>query len=195
VNRRPRWTVPNLLSALRIALVPVLLIMALWGNRQAFLWLLATAFLTDALDGAIARRTGQVSRFGASLDSSADVAIYATIVLSMALLWPELLRQERIAIGAVIASIALPALVGLLRFGHFTSYHTLLVKIAVVATALGLFPMLLGVSAWPFRIAAVLSVIAAIEEVLISLLSARERSDVRGLWVILRERSSEDSRA
>jgi CDP-diacylglycerol--glycerol-3-phosphate 3-phosphatidyltransferase len=194
MNQRPRWTVPNLLSALRIALVPVLLLLAAFGQRDAFVWVLAAAFLSDAIDGPIARLTGQVSRFGASLDSWADVSIYATIALSMAMLWPELLRRESIAIAAVIASIALPALVGLLRFGHFTSYHTLLVRFAVVVTALGLFPMLLGISAVPFRIAAVVAVIAGLEEVLISLLSVRERSDVQGIWVVLRERRKSGQR-
>jgi phosphatidylglycerophosphate synthase len=37
MNHPRRWTVPNLLSALRIGLVPVLLLMALQGQRQAFL--------------------------------------------------------------------------------------------------------------------------------------------------------------
>ncbi len=194
MNHPRRWTVPNLLSALRIALVPVLLLMALQGQRQAFLWLLAAAFVTDAIDGPIARLTGQVSRFGASLDSWADVSIYATIAVAMALLWPDTLREEHIAVGAVIASIALPALVGLVRFGHFTSYHTLLVKIAAVATAVSLFPMLLGLSALPFRIAAALAVLAGTEEILISLLSGRERSDVPSLWIVLRDRRKADRR-
>jgi CDP-diacylglycerol--glycerol-3-phosphate 3-phosphatidyltransferase len=182
-----RWTVPNLLSASRIALAPVLLALAFNGQGEPFLWLLAAAFLTDALDGSIARLTGQVSRFGATLDSWGDVSIYTTVAVAMLLLWPALLRQEAIAVGAVVASFALPTLVGVVRFGHFTSYHTLLVKVAAVATALGLFPLLLEISPWPFRIAAVLAVLAGLEEIVISLLLGLDRSDVRGLWVVLRD--------
>ena len=179
------WTLPNLLSAVRLVLAPVLLFLALAAQREAFLWVLGVAFLTDAADGSIARLTGQVSRFGATLDSWADVIIYATVAVCMALLWPELLRSELLAVGAVAASFLLPAVVGLLRFGHFTSYHTWLVKFAVGACALGLFLMLLGVSVWPFRVGAVLAVLAGLEEVAISLVLREERQDVPGLWAVL----------
>jgi CDP-diacylglycerol--glycerol-3-phosphate 3-phosphatidyltransferase len=183
-----RWTLPNLLSAMRLGMVPVLLLLALAGQPEAFLWVLGAAFLTDAVDGTLARMTGQVSRFGAKLDSWADVSIYATVAVSMALLWPQLLASEAIAIGAFVLSFLLPAAVGLVRFGRFTSYHTRLVKVAVGASAIGLYLMLLGISVWPFRIAAVLAVLAALEEVAISLVLREERSDVSGLWAVLRER-------
>ncbi len=182
-----RWTPANLMSATRLGMVPVLLLLALAGQREAFLWILGVAFFTDAVDGTIARLTGQVSRFGAILDSWADVSIYATVAVSMALLWPELLKSEAIAIGAMVVSFILPAAVGLLRFGRFTSYHTWLVKLAVAAAALGLFLMLLGISVWPFRIAAVLVVLAGLEEIAISLVLREERSDVSGLLEVLRD--------
>ncbi|MCG6941373.1 MAG: CDP-alcohol phosphatidyltransferase family protein [Thiohalocapsa sp.] len=188
MNDRARWSLPNLLSAMRLGLVPLLLLLALSGRRDAFLWLLAVAFLTDAVDGTIARLTGQVTRFGAVLDSWADVSIYAAVAVSMALLWPDLLKSEAPAIGAMVASFLLPAAVGLLRFGRFTSYHTWLVKVAVAAAAVGLFLMLLGISVWPFRIAAVLVLLAGLEEIAISLVLREERSDVSGLWAVLRER-------
>jgi len=186
-----RWTLPNLMSAMRLGMVPVLLLLALAGQREAFLWVLAVAFFTDAVDGTIARFTGQVSRFGAILDSWADVSIYATVAVALALLWPELLKSEAIPIGAMVASFILPALVGLVRFGRFTSYHTWLVKLAVGAATLGLFLMLLDISVWPFRIAAMIVVLAGLEEIALSLLLREERSDVAGLWEVLRERRGE----
>ena len=188
MTRRARWTVPNVLSASRLAMAPILLVLAFLAQREAFLWVLGAAFLTDAIDGIIARMTGQVTRFGAKLDSWADGAIYAAVAVSLVLLWPDLLRSEGLAIGAVVGSFALPALIGLLRFGHFTSYHTWLVKLAVGITAVGLFLMLLGFSALPFRVGALLAVLAGLEEIGISLLLREERADVPGLWAVLRDR-------
>jgi len=187
-----RWRLPNLLSASRLVAAPVLLLLALQGHREAFLWLLAVAFFTDAIDGTLARLTGQASRFGAMLDSWADVAVYAAVAVSMLLLWPELVRREGLAFGAVVASFVVPALVGLVRFRRFTSYHTRLVKLAVAATAAGLFLLLLDLAAWPFRIAAVLAVLAALEEVVITLLLAEERSNVSSLLEVLRTRRHQD---
>ncbi|MGD8275274.1 MAG: CDP-alcohol phosphatidyltransferase family protein [Thiohalocapsa sp.] len=187
-----RWQLPNLLSAFRLVAAPVLLLLALQGHREAFLWLLAVAFFTDAIDGTLARLTGQASRFGAMLDSWADVAVYAAVAVSMLLLWPGLVREEGIAFGAVVASFVVPALVGLLRFRRFTSYHTRLVKVAVAASAVGLFLLLLDLAAWPFRVAAVLATLAALEEIAITLVLDEERSNVGSLLHVLRARRRRD---
>jgi len=180
-------TLPNLLSGFRLLSAPVLLLLAVVGQRDAFIWLLAVAFLTDAVDGVLARYSGQTSRLGARLDSLADVAVYMATAISLLLLWPALVRSEWLAIAAVVISVVLPALAGLLRFGRLTSYHTLLVKVAVVATAFSLFVMLLGISVWPFRVAAMLAVLGALEEVAITAVLREERSDVLSLWHVLRQ--------
>lgn len=181
------WTLPNLLSGLRLGSAPLLLLLAVAGQHQAFLWLLALAFLTDAVDGILARSMGQTSRLGAQLDSWADVATYAVTAIALLLLWPTLVRDEWPAIAGVVLSFTLPALAGLLRFRRFTSYHTLLVKTAVIATVIGLFVMLLGISVWPFRLAAVLAVLAALEELAITAVLREERSDVVSIWHVLRQ--------
>lgn len=186
------WTLPNLLSGFRLLTAPVLVLLASGGDRELFLWLLAIAFFTDAIDGVLARSMGQTGQLGAQLDSWADVAVYAATAIAVFLLWPELVSREWIAITAVILSFVFPALIGLVRFGRFTSYHTRLVKLAVVATVIGLFAMLLDVSAWPFRVAAVLAVLAAAEEVAITLVLKTECSDVDSLWQVLREQRHRD---
>lgn len=181
------WTLPNLLSGLRLGSAPLLLLLALSEQREAFIWLLALAFLTDAVDGVLARTMGQTSRLGAQLDSWADVAIYTVTAIALWRLWPALVRSEWLAVAAVVVSFVLPALAGLLRFRRFTSYHTLLVKVAVAATFVGLLLMLLGVSVWPFRLAALLAVLAALEEIAITVVLREERSDVVSLWHVLRQ--------
>jgi CDP-diacylglycerol--glycerol-3-phosphate 3-phosphatidyltransferase len=181
------WTLPNLLSGFRLLSAPVLVALAMAGQREPFLWLLALAFSTDAVDGVLARITGQTSSLGARLDSWADVAIYVATTVSLLLLWPALMRSEWLAIVAVVASFVIPAIAGLMRFGHFTSYHTRLVKLAVVATVIGLFIMLLGLAVWPFWVAAAFAVLAGLEELAITLILHEERSNITGLMQVLRE--------
>src|SRR5438128_11846186 len=66
-------TVPNLLSAIRILLIPVFVLLLLrHGTEGAGLVLLALVVATDWVDGQIARRTGQVSNLGKILDPVAD---------------------------------------------------------------------------------------------------------------------------
>ena len=74
-------TVPNILSVIRLALVPVFLVLLLSGDYLAALIVLAVASVSDLLDGIIARRFNQVSRFGQLLDPAADrLFILATII-------------------------------------------------------------------------------------------------------------------
>jgi cardiolipin synthase len=78
-----RWlTVPNALSVLRLAGIPVFLWLIL-GPHQDLLALvvLVASGLTDWLDGKLARWLGQTSKLGALLDPAADrLYIVATLV-------------------------------------------------------------------------------------------------------------------
>jgi len=77
-------TVPTLLTLLRIALVPVLVLLFYlpvpWSNIACVV-VFVLAAVTDIADGAIARGTGQTSRFGAFLDPVADKIMVSTALV------------------------------------------------------------------------------------------------------------------
>lgn len=185
----PRWSLANALTAFRLLIAaPLMLVFAIAGERELFLWMLVASFFTDFIDGTVARLSGRPNRFGAMLDSWADVTAYVSIAISVWLLWPELVRREWLPFTAIVGSFLMPSLVGLGKFGRFTSYHTLLVKAAVAATAAGLLLLLWGGPAWPFRLAAVLAVLAALEEIAITSVLDEPRSNVRGICAVWRSR-------
>ena len=69
------WTIPNAIGYLRLAGIPVFLILALSsrnGQSTAAAVLFAAIGWADYLDGFAARLTGQYSRFGALLDPMVD---------------------------------------------------------------------------------------------------------------------------
>lgn len=74
-------TVPNLLSMLRLALVPVFLILILGERHLLAICVLALAGITDYLDGYFARKWNQVTRLGQLLDPAADrLYIFSTLI-------------------------------------------------------------------------------------------------------------------
>jgi len=82
-------TVPNVISFLRLALVPVFAVLIVRGADVWALGVLAVSGASDWLDGFIARRFRQVSRLGKVLDPAADrLFIFVTIV---ALVWRDLI--------------------------------------------------------------------------------------------------------
>jgi len=78
------WTIPNLLSGLRLLGVPVFLVLVLGPHhdRVAFVLLMASG-ASDYFDGKLARRWGQVSRLGTLLDPLADRLYIASTVLAL----------------------------------------------------------------------------------------------------------------
>src|SRR5262245_17103197 len=79
-------TVPNLISATRIALIPVFVLLILdHDTTTAGLILFGVVVATDWVDGAIARRTGQVSDLGKILDPVADRLAIAAGLIALAI--------------------------------------------------------------------------------------------------------------
>lgn len=78
-------TVPNLLSVLRLVLVPVFLVLVVRREDGWAVVTLVVSGVTDFLDGALARRWHQVSRLGQVLDPVADRLFILTTVLGLAL--------------------------------------------------------------------------------------------------------------
>ncbi|MCX8071447.1 MAG: CDP-alcohol phosphatidyltransferase family protein [Candidatus Binatia bacterium] len=76
-------TLPNFLTLLRIAAVPVFLIALTSGHYAAALALFLLAGITDAVDGALARVMESKSSIGASLDPLADKLLVVSSFLSL----------------------------------------------------------------------------------------------------------------
>lgn len=189
-----RCTLANGVTASRLFIaVPAMLVCTAVGAREGFVWVLGASFLTDAVDGTLARLTGRVTHFGAVLDSWADVSAYCAIAIGVTVMWPSLVHSEWLACVTIVIAFLAPALAGLLKFGAFTSYHTRLVKIAVGTTALALLIALLDGPRWPLRLAALIALFAAIEEVSITLMLDELRSNVGSAIELWRTRRSANS--
>jgi CDP-diacylglycerol--glycerol-3-phosphate 3-phosphatidyltransferase len=78
------WNLPNTLTWMRIAAIPLIVLLfymrAPWADPAAGL-LFAAAGVTDSLDGYFARRWQQTSRLGAFLDPVADKLIVAVALV------------------------------------------------------------------------------------------------------------------
>ncbi len=87
------YTIPNLLTVMRIVLIPLIMTSFLVPYAGADIvagLLFAVAGITDAFDGYVARKLGQVSRLGAFLDPVADkliVAVALVLIVSRNPVW------------------------------------------------------------------------------------------------------------
>lgn len=84
------WTIPNLISFLRILTIPVIAVLVGQRHLLAALILLAVSAASDGVDGYVARRFDQVTLLGQMLDPVADRALifFSTIALAIAGILP-----------------------------------------------------------------------------------------------------------
>jgi CDP-diacylglycerol---glycerol-3-phosphate 3-phosphatidyltransferase len=78
INPHPVWNIPNILTLMRIAAIPLMVLLLMTGEREPSFWaaaLFSAASFTDWLDGYLARRMGIVTVFGKFLDPIADKLI------------------------------------------------------------------------------------------------------------------------
>ncbi len=109
------WTIPNAIGFVRIALIPVFLVVALRsddGRDTLAFVLFAVIAWSDYLDGMAARVTGQYSRLGALLDPLTDrllVLAGAIVAWEFELLprWALLVLAAREAFMLLLTQIAL----------------------------------------------------------------------------------------
>jgi CDP-diacylglycerol--glycerol-3-phosphate 3-phosphatidyltransferase len=84
VVRQTPWTVPNILTWIRIAAIPLVIVTFYlpyhWRDAASCI-VFAAAGITDTLDGYLARKLGQITRLGAFLDPVADKLIVATALV------------------------------------------------------------------------------------------------------------------
>ncbi len=79
------FTIPNLLSLLRMALVPPFIIALINGQMKRALLIVVVAGVSDALDGFIARFFNQQSLLGSYLDPLADKLLVTAAYITLAL--------------------------------------------------------------------------------------------------------------
>lgn len=175
-------------------MAPVMLYLALQKMETWFLVALLFSGFTDVLDGFLARWLKQVTKLGSHLDSWGDFTIYSSMALGAWIIWPDIVQREMLYFALILFSFMLPVLIGLIKFGRLTGYHTWSVKLAVFVTFVGYVALFSGITSWPFKLASYLCVYAGIEEILITIVLRHEQVDVRSIWAVLRYEKIEKHR-
>jgi len=140
-------TPANQVTLLRMFLIPGFVILVIYGYLGLALAVFIIAGVTDALDGLIARRSGQKSSFGAWLDPMADklMLLSAFVVLTL----PNLGLANRLPVWLTVlmisrdVGIVLTVLIVNLAVGPRTFRPTILGKVAtgtyIVTAAVAMF--------------------------------------------------------
>jgi len=183
-HKLPVRNIANVLTGLRLVLVPVFLIALFAGDGHETAWrftafvIFAVAVITDRFDGALARSYGMVTEFGTLADPIADKALIGAALIGLSMLgdlpwWVSVVIMAR-EIGITVLRFAV------LRRGVIPASRGGKLKTLVQAVAIGLFvlplsgPWLTG--AWVVMWAAVvLTVVTGADYVVSAVRDSRGR--------------------
>ena len=114
MKKRSVFNLPNLLSLLRLAMIPLLL--WLYLDREAYLLTAAVVVLsgaTDVVDGIIARRYDLITDLGKALDPIADKLTQIAMLYCLGTSFPEI----RILLGILIVKEVITGIMSLISIG------------------------------------------------------------------------------
>ncbi|WP_299458467.1 CDP-alcohol phosphatidyltransferase family protein [uncultured Microscilla sp.] len=186
-SQEPIWTIPNILSLYRLLVFPLILYFIVSQQEQLFVVFIAISLITDILDGAIARGFNMQTKLGAKLDSWADLGVFVLAFFAAyqfrladikGLYWLFILYLFCWFLAYLVVFIKFKGLIGL---------HTYMFKVTGYLQGIFMFVwFVFGFQAWLCYLALGWGTLACIEEIIIILIIPEPRSNVKGLYWVLK---------
>jgi phosphatidylglycerophosphate synthase len=182
--------VPNAISAFRVALLPILWLLALRGEAHWVAVGLVAAGVSDLLDGHLARRLQATSRLGAQLDSLGDNLLALSGVAWLVMLRPDVVAAFLLPLQALLGLYLAFLVVGWAKFGRFGNLHLYSAKLSAVFLYAFLLHSLwfAGWSASLFYAMWSVTAIALVEGLVYQLISRAVDEDAGSLVLVLLHR-------
>ncbi len=188
MNLKQYVNIPNILSFYRLLSSPFVLYYALSRNESIYVILLVINLVTDAMDGIIARMFKLETEFGAKLDAYADIGMYITAIIGVIMFKSNDLSPHYISLFTFIFVFIVPKIISLSRFKKLPSLHLYSSKIGGYMQ--GAFFFVLFVFCFNsifYYITIVFGILTFIEQIIIVLIMSELKSNVKGLYWIIKE--------
>ena len=184
-----KYNLADWLSFYRVAIFPFLLLLIYFDLRLLFAWALAISYLTDALDGYLARKLNSTSSRGAQLDSLGDQLTFTVGVVGLFFFEADFMRENLWLILIAIIPYATQMLIAFSKYGKATAFHTYLAKLSAITQAVFILWLLFfGPVYWLFYFMIIIGIIETFEEIILIFQFENWESDVKGLYWMLRDK-------
>jgi cardiolipin synthase (CMP-forming) len=178
----------NAITLYRLISAPVLLILLVRGHFEWFRWLIVISYLTDAVDGTLARKFKVTSNYGARLDSIADDATVLVSVIALLTFYRGFVIEHLIIILVMAVLYLTQNVLALVVYRRLTSFHTVLAKTSAVLQGVFFIMMFFNLPYAPhiFYPTVIFTILGLVEEIIIVAVLPEWSTNVKGLYWILR---------
>jgi cardiolipin synthase len=185
-------TIPNLITSYRLLVFPLILYFAISGKETLFAIFLVINLITDAIDGLVARMFKMETEIGAKMDAFADNLTYLLAFTGILVFKLGEIRPYLISFYIFMGFLVSTVIFSLIKFRKFPSFHLYTTKIGgYIQGAFIISLFTIGFIAPFYYFTIIWGIIGALEHIAIQLMIPEMRSNVKGLYWVLRERTSE----
>lgn len=182
-----QWNIAAYFSLYRFISLPFLIFFIIQERKIIAAILLLISFLTDAIDGYIARKKNITSERGAKLDSIGDVLTILSGLAAFIVFETGYFSRNSWFIIAPFALFIIQIAISWAKFKKLTSFHTYLAKLTAVFLVIT--PVFGPIEAL-FYLAFGTAILEAIEEIIITIYLREPRVNVKGLYWIIKGKHS-----
>lgn len=177
------YNIADWFSFYRILAAPFLGLLIWCDARFIFTSFLLVSYLTDSIDGYLARKLKITSARGSQLDSLGDQVTFIVGLIGLYYFETDFIHKNLILIIIVFAPYLIQMLIAYMKYGKATAFHTYLAKIsAILQGVFILWSLFFSPEYSLFYIMIVVGLLETIEEITLIFMYDNWTSDVKGLY-------------
>jgi CDP-diacylglycerol--glycerol-3-phosphate 3-phosphatidyltransferase len=179
--------IPNILSLYRLVTFPLVLTLAFLKVQDWYATLICINFVTDILDGLIARIFKIQTDIGAKLDSLADDGTYILALTGVYIFKWNDFQPHLVTFFTLLGLYVLSNVVSLAKFRHISSLHLYSGKVLGYITGFSFFALFaFGFQTWLYYLMVAWGIFSLSENIILLLMLPEPRPDTKGLFWFLK---------
>lgn len=183
------FNIADWFSFYRIMAAPFLVLLLWLDERELFTWFLLVSYLTDAIDGFLARKLNITSPRGSQLDSFGDQITLVIGLIGLLVFEHEFIKLNIVLIGVAFIPYIIQMVIAYYKYGKATAFHTYLAKLsAIIQSVFILYALFFAPNYTLFYIMIGFGLLETFEEITLIYMYDNWASDVKGIYWAFRDK-------
>ncbi|WP_418604310.1 CDP-alcohol phosphatidyltransferase family protein [Hwangdonia sp.] len=177
------FNIADWFSFYRVVAAPFLVLLLWLDERQLFAWFLLISYITDAVDGYLARRLKITSPRGSQLDSFGDQITLIVGLIGLFYFETDFIKSNLVLVLIAFTPYVVQMIMAYLKYGKATAFHTYLAKLsAIMQSVFILWALFFSPEYALFYIMIGIGLLETFEEIMLILMYDNWASDVKGVY-------------
>lgn len=183
------FNIADWFSFYRVIAAPFLIVLICLNERELFTWFLLISYVTDMIDGFLARKLKITSSRGSQLDSLGDQITFVIGLIGLLVFEFNFIKENHLLLMLIFIPYIIQMLIAFRKYGKATAFHTYLAKLSALVQGVFILWSLFFEPLYPlFYITIVLGVLETIEEITLIFMYDQWVAGVKGIYWAIKDK-------